>query len=138
MPMSNRKRSPLKRPLKDPSFPTLSPDLSQLLRTEQSLMIKRAVRSADKHGIQLSPGRRNPGSGNCAFESAIFNVNDRQCFKEKFPLSVDHYRRVWVTDMKNRTMNQRLARLGLQSRDRDRDLLSLSLNFETETETFFL
>ena len=105
MPRSNRKRSPLKRPLKDPPFPTVSTDVFQLLRAEQSLMIERAIRSADKHGIQLSPGRKNPGSGNCAFESAIFNVNDRQCFKEKFPLSIDHYRRVWVNDMKNRTLN---------------------------------
>ena len=72
---------------------------------EQNLMIKRAISSAKEHGINLSPGTLNSARGNCAFESALFNVNERPCFKEKYPLSPDYYRRIWATDMKNRTLN---------------------------------
>ena len=80
-------------------LPPVPPDKAQsclessLLQTEQSLMITRAIRSARHHGIILYPGRQNPGVGNCAFEASISNVNDRDCFVEKFPLSPDHYRR---------------------------------------------
>merc|ERR1712083_1142699 len=39
------------------------------------------------------------------FEAVISNNNDRNCFKEKFPLSVTSYRQIWVTDMANRTVD---------------------------------
>ena len=68
-------------------------------------MIKRAIGSGKKHGVTLIPGRCNLAKGNCAFESAIYNVNDRNCFNAKFPSSVDYYRRIWAIDMKNRTLN---------------------------------
>ena len=103
----------MKPPLKDPPFSQMS--LSSvtessfsvigLLNSEQNIMIKRAIQSADKHGISLVPGRKNSGGGNCAFDSAIFNVNDRECFTNKFPMPSGHYRKIWVTDMKNRTLN---------------------------------
>ena len=114
MPRSNKKKSRLKPPLKDPPFSPVSLpssatrssfDVSGLLNAEQNIMIKQAIQSADKHGICLSPGRKNIGGGNCAFDSAIFNVNDRACFANKFPMPSDHYRKIWVTDMKNRTLN---------------------------------
>ena len=98
-------------------LPPVPPDKAQsclessLLQTEQSLMITRAIRSAKHHGIILHPGRQNLGVGNCAFEASISNVNDRDCFVEKFPLSPDHYRHLWVTDMKNRTMNDETWRI---------------------------
>ena len=112
MPRSHRKRYPCKGPIKDPSSTVLATDVSDLLITEQNTMIARAIRSAYKHGVDISGGRRNAGAGNCAFESALFNVNDRSCFKEKFPHSIDHYRRVWVTDMKNRTLNDATWKIG--------------------------
>ena len=43
----------------------------------------------------------------CAFESVILNINDRQCFSESLPFSSDHYRRIWMTDFKNRTANDK-------------------------------
>ena len=58
-----------------------------------------------KHGINLRHGRTNPGTGDCAFEAIIYNINERQCFKEKFLMSIDWYRRIWVTDMANRTVH---------------------------------
>ena len=58
-----------------------------LIKAEQKLMIDRDIPSAKKHGIDLSPGRLNQATGNCAFESAIFNVNDRKCFKENYFLA---------------------------------------------------
>ena len=68
-------------------------------------MISRAISSAQKHGINLKPGRPNPGTGDCAFEAAIFNNNDRACFQQKFLHSIDWYRRIFVTDMANRTLH---------------------------------
>ena len=67
-------------------------------------MISRTIRSAQKHGINLRHGSSNPGTGDCAFEAVIQNVNDRPHFKEKFPMSIDWYRRNWSTDMANRTI----------------------------------
>ena len=68
-------------------------------------MIKRAIASAAKHGIELVSGTPNPGTGDCAFEAIISNINDRSSFKVKFPLSINYYRRIWVTDMANRTLH---------------------------------
>ena len=68
-------------------------------------MVRRAISSGTKHGIKLSHGSSNLGLGNCAFESVISNCNDRHCFEETFPMSANYYRRIWVTDMSNRTVD---------------------------------
>ena len=68
-------------------------------------MLKQAISSAKKHGIKLKAGTLNKADGNCAIESAILNLNDRDCFGEKLTFSVDYYRRIWATDMKNRTLH---------------------------------
>ena len=70
-----------------------------------SPMVLWAISSGEKHGIKLCHGTSNPGMGNCAFESVISNCNDRQCFQENLPMSADYYRRIWVTDMANRTVD---------------------------------
>ena len=68
-------------------------------------MVVRAVSSARKHGIKLKPGTPTAADGNCAFEAATSNLNDRECFDESLSQSADFYRRIWMTDMKNRTVN---------------------------------
>ena len=68
-------------------------------------MISRAINSGRNHGIDLVPGRPNPGLGDYAFEAIIQNNNDRSCFQEKFLLPVNHYRGIWTTDMANRTID---------------------------------
>ena len=73
-----------------------------LLRKETDQMVKRAIASASKHGINLKPGTPNPGTGDCAFEAVIQNNNDRPCFREKYERTVDWYRQIWATDMANR------------------------------------
>ena len=50
----------------------------------------RAIASAQKHMINLQPGRINPGIGNCSYESVINNINGRSCFQEKLPMSPDY------------------------------------------------
>ena len=75
------------------------------MQCERDVMLSRAVASAFRHGLVLTPGKLNQATGNCAFEAAIYNVTERPCFEEKLLLSPDYYRRIWVTDMKNRTMN---------------------------------
>ena len=88
--------------------------IKHLLSQEKSLMISRAIVSANKHGIKLEHGSSNPGLGDCAFEAVIQNNNDRQCFREKLPMSIGWYRRIWVTDMANRTVNSSWNTLGRQ------------------------
>ena len=110
MPRSNKKKSPVKSlPISPPQVGSstscaLSSSSSNSLNSEdQKIIVKRAIASAGRHGINLFPGTPIPASGNCAFESVIFNVNNRSCFVEKLLFSPDYYRRVWMTDMKNRT-----------------------------------
>ena len=109
MPRSNKNKTALKPPIKHPPL-SYSPSSSSAFQAAninqgESLMVHRASLSARKHDIDLKQGTLNKGRGNCAFESALFNVNDRSCFSQKFPLSADYYCRIWMTDMKNRTMN---------------------------------
>ena len=91
MPRSNKKKSNLKPP---PKSPTEIRTPSSLFEMEQKLMIDRAVASAKRHEINISPGERSSSDGNCAFQAAINNVNNRNCFKEKYPFSPDYYRRL--------------------------------------------
>ena len=115
MPRSNKKKSSQKTPFQnspgqpppEPSSerPSHSSDIAILSDKKTTLMISRAISSAQKHGIDLKPGRPNPGTGDCAFEAAIFNINDRTCFQEKFQMSIAYYRRIFVTDMANRTLH---------------------------------
>ena len=74
-------------------------DLKQIQSMEIKNMVDKAIVSASKHGISLVQGRRNPAAGDCSFESVIYNINDRDCFNEKLPFTVDYYRRIWVNDM---------------------------------------
>ena len=64
-----------------------------------------AIASAKKHNIKLKPGVHNEASGNCSYEAVIHNINYRDCFQEKLPFSFDYYRRIWTTDMMNRTLD---------------------------------
>ena len=63
-----------------------------------SLLLRRAILSAKRHGINLVPGTLNPAQGDCAFEAVIYNNNDRNCFSKKYNQSVDVYRKIWVSD----------------------------------------
>ena len=110
MPRSNKKKNPFKPPVKHPpltsqSFCLPSPSQSNLMMQERNMMISRAISSGLQHGIELRHGRSNPGLGDCAFESTIQNINDRSCFRENFTLPINYYRRMWSTDMGNRTAN---------------------------------
>ena len=101
MARSNKKRSPLKSPPKSP--PRVVSSCETFLSQDHNVMIRRAIASAGRHGIDITAGSPVPASGNCAFESVLFNVNDRSCFERKLLCSPDYYRRIWMTDMKNRT-----------------------------------
>ena len=80
-------------------------DVIYLKKQEIEKMINRAISSSSCHGIQLRHGRGNPATGDCAFEAIIQNNNDRICFKNRFDMPINHYRRIWTTDMANRTVN---------------------------------
>ena len=78
---------------------------SSIKKQEVTKMISRAKSSSNFHGLQLKHGRPNPGKGDCAIEAIIYNNNDRKCFKTKFNMSINHYRRIWTNDMANRTVD---------------------------------
>ena len=107
--ISTPKPKPPPEPPPKPTSKTTSRNENQeveiLLGNEKDIMVARAMASAAKHGITLRHGRTNPGTGDCAFEAIIYNINERPCFKEKFLMSIDWYRRIWVTDMANRTVH---------------------------------
>ena len=83
--------------------------------THDKRIFQRAVLSANKHGINLEPGRENNGYGNCSYEATIFNINDRSCFADKLPMSPDFYRRIWNTDMMNKIIHNDDWNPGLSS-----------------------
>ena len=62
-------------------------------------MIDLCIRSAYRMGIFLQQGTPNPAAGNCLFESAIYNINDRPEFRPYTleSLSVQECRALWVT-----------------------------------------
>ena len=88
--------------------------ITKLFEQEKHNMISRAISSSKNHGIALKHGTGNPGLGDCAFEAIIQNNNDRSCFRDKFMMTIDWYRRIWVTDMANRTLNSPFNTLGQQ------------------------
>ena len=90
MARSNKKRSPLKSPPKSP--PRVDSSCETFLSQDHNIMIRRAIVSAGRHGINITAGSPVPASGNCAFESVLFNVNDRSCFERKLLCSPDYYR----------------------------------------------
>ena len=89
MPRSNKKKHNTHQ-----ATPSSDADIKQLLGKEKSLMISRAIASGKKHGLNMKHGSSNPGTGDCAFESIIQNINDRSCFKVKYPMTIDWYRRI--------------------------------------------
>ena len=95
MPRSKKKKAPSKIS-NSPSTSSCSQKtpVTSLIGNEKLLMVQRAISSAKKHSVNLKHGTPNPASGNCAIESAIFNLNDRDCFHEKLPFSVDYYRKM--------------------------------------------
>ena len=110
MPRSNKKKFSQRTPGRPPPEPPpenqiCSSEIAIMLNKETAIMISRAISSAQKHGIKLKAGRPNPGTGDCAFEAAIFNNNDRACFQQKFLNSIDWYRKIFATDMANRTLH---------------------------------
>ena len=71
-------------------------------------IFERSIENAKKHKIRLNPGTENDGHGNCSYESVILNIKDRDCFKEKLPMSPSFYRRIWNTDLMNKILDKRI------------------------------
>ena len=46
-------------------------------------LLKSAVLNAFRHGLNLKPGKLNSANGNCVWESIIYNLLGRECFKSK-------------------------------------------------------
>ena len=105
MTRSNKKKFQGKPPSKHPPDMTL-PNLTSPRKVE-SQIVKISVASASKHGINLKHGTPNQADGNCSIESCIYNINDRACFPDNISFSVDYYRKIWMTDMKNRTLHDK-------------------------------
>ena len=74
---------------------------------KKNVMFQRAIASAQKHNIKLEAGRENSGGGDCSYLSVIFNINDRGCFQNKFPMSPDVYRIIWNVDLMNKVLDKK-------------------------------
>ena len=97
MPRSNKKKKALKPLPKHPTSQQMETmytgkTIVNLMSDERSRMVARAICSANYHQINLKPGSPIPGFGDCAFEAAIQNINERNCYKKKFPLPISSYR----------------------------------------------
>ena len=78
----------------------------QVLKNKR--IFERAIENAKKHKIRLKPGTENNGHGNCSYESVIMNINERECFGDKLPMSPSFYRRIWNTDLMNKILDNRI------------------------------
>ena len=117
----SRRKKPTDEDRKPPDDDRKPPRSEQITHDETSTsthdkrIFQRAVLSANKHGINLEPGRENNGYGNCSYEATIFNINDRSCFDDKLPMRPDFYRRIWNTDMMNKIIHNDDWNPGLSS-----------------------
>ena len=84
----------------------ISTEIISEIKTDS--LIQRAIASAQKHNINLKPGKENSGGGNCSYLSVIYNINERVCFVNKFSMSPDHYRRIWNIDVMNKILDNRI------------------------------
>ena len=83
MPRSNKKKSSQNTPFRNspgrpppqppPENPSSSTEIDILLDKERTVMMSRAISSAQKHGINVKPGRPNPGAGDCPMTELAFN-----------------------------------------------------------------
>ena len=98
-------------------------DISIFTLKEKELqkMIRRAIASGKAHGINLKHGRANPGNGDCAIEATSYNNNDRLCFKTKYTLPISFCRKIWTTDMANKTVERRAHGIQLVQRHSTKD-----------------
>ena len=95
MPRSNKRKNAFKPPPKDSTSQQIKTmetgnTIANMKSEERSKIITWAVFSATYHQINLSPGSPAPGLGDCAFEAAIQNVNERNFTKKKIPLPIKH------------------------------------------------
>ena len=74
----------------------------EVKRLKNQKIFDRAIENAKKHKIRLKPGTENNGHGNCSYESVIMNINERECFGDKLPMSPSFYRRIRNTDLMNK------------------------------------
>ena len=75
---------------------------------KKNLIFQRAIASAQKHSIELEPGRKNSGGGDCSYLSVIYNINERRCFNNKFIMSPEYYRRIWTIDLMNKVLDKKI------------------------------
>eukprot|EP00116_Pleurobrachia_bachei_P001115 sb/3461377/ len=68
-------------------------------------LMKQGIELARKYFINLAPGRPNNGNGNCSIESVIDQINNRTCFQETFPRSVQFYRDIWMSETERQARN---------------------------------
>ena len=85
--------------------------------SSSGLIFKRAIASGRRHGINLIQGRSNLAMGDCAIESVIYNINDRPSFPHKYNQTVDYYRRIWMTDMQNKALDDHTWNLGYTNKE---------------------
>ena len=72
-----------------------------------SKIIQLAIRNAYRHMINLKGGTENPAEGNCAWESAIININERPEIEPKVDLDPGDAKIVYLNEMQEYTEKDR-------------------------------
>ena len=103
----NLRRKKSRPPNDDMDKSTSKPSENVIMQQKRNIF-ERAIASARKHKINLECGRENQGGGNCSYESVILNINHRNCFQNKFHMSLQHYRIIWKTDIMNKILDQKI------------------------------
>ena len=62
-------------------------------------LLREARLNAKMHGLKVKIGKRNEARGDCFFESAVYNINERDCFEAKLPQSIPIYRGKWCDEI---------------------------------------
>ena len=72
-----------------------------------STIFQLAIRNAFRHMINLKEGTKNSAKGNCAWESAILNINERPEIEPKVNLDPGDAKIVYLNEMQEYTERDR-------------------------------
>ena len=77
-------------------------------------MVKKAIKNAEAHGINLYHGVGNLANGDCAFESIIDSISTRPCFGETYDGTPAYWRKVWMSEIEKIAFEEWNGGLSLQ------------------------
>ena len=93
----------IKKQIKKTSFPIR---LRGGAQSEDFSMIQRAMANAAAHDIEILPGTKTSGDGNCIFSSILDNINTREAFSQSYDGTADKWRNIWMTEVESKAYQE--------------------------------